>query len=123
MDRDTLAVLTAFGSFTDPGFTAATGPLGHISGRVAFAWAGAVLHVLSAEDVRAFATHVHAVLAPGGVWFGVRCPSDHPLSLEQQYAATMALCIHRHAQRDIWDRTMLQCFSSSLVMKSCRPEG
>ncbi|BDA47220.1 probableBRG0 Methyltransferase adrK [Coccomyxa sp. Obi] len=78
MDRDTLAVQSAFGSFTDPEFTAATGPLGHLSGRVAFAWAGAVLHVLSAEDVRAFATHVHAVLAPGGVWFGTCVGSEPP---------------------------------------------
>lgn len=94
MDRDTLTVHSSFGSFTDPGFTAATGPLGHICGRVAFAWAGAVLHVLSAEDVRAFATHVHAVLAPGGVWFGVSHPPfHHPLSLVQQYDTAIALCI------------------------------
>ena len=71
MDRDTLGVGEAFGSFTDPSFTAAAGPLGHLSARVAYAWAGAVLHVLSAEDVEAFAKHVLGVLAPGGVWFGV----------------------------------------------------
>lgn len=73
MDKRTLAVRTAFGSFTDPGFTARSppGPLGHLSGQVAFAWAGAVLHVLCADDVRAMALHVHGILAPGGVWFGV----------------------------------------------------
>ena len=78
MDRDTLAVGEAFGSFTDPGFTAAGGPLGHLSGRVAYAWAGAVLHVLSEEDVDSFAKHVLGILAPGGVWFGVGPPWQSP---------------------------------------------
>lgn len=78
MDRDSLAVGEAFGSFTDPGFTAAGGPLSHLSGRVAYAWAGAVLHVLSKEDVEAFAKHVLGILAPGGVWFGVGRPSQSP---------------------------------------------
>lgn len=75
MDKATLKVQCAFGSFTDPGFISTSppaGPLSHLVGKVTVAWSGAVLHVLSAEDVRAFAKHVHAVLAPGGVWFGVR---------------------------------------------------
>jgi hypothetical protein len=74
MDRGRLEVATAFGSFTDAAFVSAAtpaGPLGRLHGSVAVAWAGAVLHVLSAEDVRAFAHHVCAMLAPSGVWFGV----------------------------------------------------
>jgi hypothetical protein len=66
-----------FGSFTDPAFVSAeppVGPLGRLAGRVTIAWAGAVLHVLSKEDVRAFAAHAHGILAPGGVWIGVRSP-------------------------------------------------
>ena len=43
--------------------------------QVTVVWAGAVLHVLSEADVRAFARHAHAMLAPGGVWIGVRAPS------------------------------------------------
>ncbi len=78
----------AFGSFTDPAFTAAGGPLGHLSGRVAFAWAGAVLHVLSEEDVRAFAKHVYKILALGGVWFGVSL-QIHPAILSGR-----PLCCH-----------------------------
>lgn len=70
-----------FGSFTDPSFVAAeppVGPLGRLAGRVTIAWAGAVLHVLSKADVRAFSAHAHAMLAPGGVFIGVR-PSEMAL--------------------------------------------
>ena len=64
-----------FGSFTDPSFVSPSppvGPLGRLAGRVSIAWAGAVLHVLSKEDVRTFARHAHLMLAPGGAWIGVR---------------------------------------------------
>jgi len=70
MDVDSLSVETAWGSFTDPDYIS-SGPLSPMKGKAAFAWAGAVLHVLTAEDVRMFITHVHAMLAPGGTLFGV----------------------------------------------------
>ena len=70
MDADKLHVETAWGSFTEPEYVQ-SGPLSPIKGTCAFAWAGAVLHVLTADDVKAFITHVHAMLGPGGVFFGV----------------------------------------------------
>ena len=73
----TAGVEAIFGSFTDPAFVSTdppVGPLGRLAGRVTHAWAGAVLHVLSKADVEAFARHALAMLAPGGVWFGVRPP-------------------------------------------------
>ena len=75
---DDSGVEALFGSFTDPAFVSdnpPVGPLGRLAGRVSVAWAGAVLHVLSKEDVRAFAAHAHLVLAPGGAWIGVRAGS------------------------------------------------
>lgn len=70
MDSDRLGVEAEFGSFTEPD-AVQSGPLSPMKGRCAFAWAGAVLHVLTAEDVKTFITHVHAMLAPDGVFFGV----------------------------------------------------
>ena len=70
MDADTLHVETAWGSFTEPEYIQ-SGPLSPLKGTCAFAWAGAVLHVLTADDVSAFIAHVHAMLASGGVLFGV----------------------------------------------------
>ena len=70
MDADKLHVETAWGSFTEPEYIQ-SGPLSPLKGTCAFAWAGAVLHVLTAEDVSAFIMHVHAMLGPGGTLFGV----------------------------------------------------
>ena len=70
MDADRLTVATSWGSFTDPAYIN-SGPLSPMKGKFAFIWAGAVLHVLTAADVRAFIKHVHGMLAPGGTFFGV----------------------------------------------------
>ena len=70
-----------FGSFADPSFVspeAPVGPLGRLVGRVTIAWAGAVLQVLSKDDVHAFVSHAHLMLAPGGVFIGVRGPHETP---------------------------------------------
>ena len=83
MDSDKLAVETAWGSFTDSEYVD-SGPLSPKKGKLSFVWAGAVLHVLTAADVRAFVTHVHAMLAPGGTFFGVslgqRCEKSQQLA-------------------------------------------
>lgn len=71
MDPDRLSVRTAWGSFTDSQYIH-SGPLSPMKGRFAYVWAGAVLHVLTAADVKAFITNVHTVLAPGGTFLGVR---------------------------------------------------
>ena len=75
-EGEACGIRSAFGSFTDPAFVSAeppVGPLGRLAGRVDTLWSGAVLHVLSRQDVQAFAAHAHAMLAPGGVWIGVGC--------------------------------------------------
>ena len=71
MDSGRLSVRTAWGSFTDSEYIN-SGPLSPMKGKFAYVWAGAVLHVLTAADVKAFITNVHAMLAPGGTFLGVR---------------------------------------------------
>ena len=63
---------TAFGSFLDPGFVSPEGPLGHLLGKVNLLWANAVLHVFYEPEVPFFCKHAARMLAPGGVFFGVR---------------------------------------------------
>ena len=94
MDADKLHVDTAWGSFTEPEYIQ-SGPLSRIKGSCAFAWAGAVLHVLTADDVRAFIMHVHAMLGPGGVFFGVSSAAhvcDQDMALASSCCAACVEC-------------------------------
>lgn len=80
MDAETQKAHTAWGSFADAGFIQ-SGALSHMRGKFAYIWAGAVLHVLTKDEVRAFLTHAHAMLAPNGTFFGV---SLHVLTADLQ---------------------------------------
>ena len=80
MDAETQKAHTAWGSFADAEFIQ-SGALAHMRGKFAYVWAGAVLHVLTKNDVRAFLTHAHAMLAPNGTFFGV---SLHDLTADLQ---------------------------------------
>ena len=86
MDADKLHVETAWGSFTEPEYIQ-SGPLSPLKGKCAFAWAGAVLHVLTAHDVSAFIAHVHAMLGPSGVLFGVS-PAAHDCDQAMAFASS-----------------------------------
>jgi hypothetical protein len=79
LDAEKLKVETAWGSFADSDYIK-LGPLSPLKGRLGFAWAGTVLHVLTAAEVHAFAAHAHAMLAPAGVFFGVSLTRVFPLS-------------------------------------------
>ena len=70
MDAETQKAHTAWGSFTDTDFIQ-SGALSHVRGKFAYVWAGAVLHVLTKDEVRAFLTHAYAMLASNGSFFGV----------------------------------------------------
>ena len=70
MDAETQKAHTAWGSFADPE-SIQSGALAPMRGKFAYIWTGAVLHVLTKDDVRAFLTHAHAMLAPNGTFFGV----------------------------------------------------
>ena len=73
MDAEKMrSMQAAFGSFLDPGFVAPTGPLGHLAGKVTVLWANLVIHVFSRLQVPVFLQHVHSMLAPAGVFIGVR---------------------------------------------------
>lgn len=109
-----------FGSFTDPAFVSAeppVGPLGRLAGRVTIAWAGAVLHVLSKEDVRAFAAHAHGILAPGGVWIGVR-------SLPARLLVSMQAAAHAWLRRAwLWLQTCVGCEQPEGAEWAKTPDG
>ena len=98
MDSDRLTVATAWGSFTDPDCIN-SGPLSPMKGKLAFIWAGAVLHVLTAADVRAFTTHVHAMLAPGGTFFGVRLEVFCDMSKQLAASVKSHACCALHMKR------------------------
>jgi hypothetical protein len=52
-------------------------PLGPFRGKVHYIWAGAVLHVLSEEDVVTLLQNVFLLLRPGGTFFG-DCGGSEP---------------------------------------------
>ena len=96
-DAEKLKVGTAWGSFADPDYIK-SGPLSPLKGRLGFAWAGAVLHVMTAAEVKAFAAHVHAMLAPTGVFFGVSLTGVFPLFACEGVCAASCLFWRTHAQ-------------------------
>lgn len=91
MDAETQKAHTAWGSFADAEFIQ-SGALSHMRGKFGYVWAGAVLHVLTKDEVRALLTHAHAMLAPNGTFFGV---SPHVLTAELQALPAARVYLHR----------------------------
>lgn len=98
MDAEKMSSMqAAFGSFLDPAFVSPAGLLGSLVGRVTVLWANLVIHVFSKQQVPVFLQHVHSMLAPGGVFIGVRPSFSFSSFLREEATTLLASRASMHA--------------------------